>query len=103
MKLFHPSQRRLLVWAEGAKARWTDRHLSHCDRCSDRLDRLTALDSEAVRALQEALAPPEDFRGKTERDLQTRVRNRDTLQLLGELYGVGWTTTLTLLEEEDDE
>jgi hypothetical protein len=64
---------------------------------------LTALDSQAVRALQEALAPPEAFRGKIERELQTRVRNRDTLQLLGELYGVGWTTTLTLLEEEDDE
>lgn len=103
MRLFHPSQRRLLVWAEGAQARRTNRHISRCDRCFDRLDKMTALDSEAVRALQEALAPPEGFRGKTERELQTRVRNRDTLQLMGELFGVGWTTARALLEEEDDE
>jgi hypothetical protein len=103
VKLFHPSQRRLLVWAEGTQARWTNRHISRCDRCFERLDEMTALDSEAVRMLQEALAPPEGFRRKTERELQSRVRNRDTLQLVGELFGVGWTTTLTLLEEEEDE
>jgi hypothetical protein len=103
VKLFHPSPRRLLIWADGTKTRWTIRHVDRCARCSDRLDRLTALDSQALRSLQEALAPPDGFRGKTERELQTRVRNGDTLLLLGELFGIGWTTTLTLLEEEDHE
>jgi hypothetical protein len=99
---WHPSDRRLLRWVEGAPSRRADRHLTRCGRCSGRLEQLTTLDPAALQALQEAIAPQTGFSGRIEARLRERMLDHETLTLISDLFGVPWSTSRLLLQEDDE-
>jgi hypothetical protein len=99
---FHLSDQRLLRWAEGAANKRTDRHMTRCGRCTERLERLTTLDPAALRALKAAVTPPAGFASRLEERLREQLLNHETLRLIGDLFGVAWSTGALLLQEDDD-
>lgn len=101
MKLFHPTQRFLLRWADGARVPLTDRHVGRCPRCSARLEAMTTLDSPMLDVLHEVLKPPPDLLPRLREGLQARMLDHETATLMGELFGAGLETTRLMLKEDD--
>jgi hypothetical protein len=99
---FHPSDQRLLRWAEGAPNKRRDRHMGRCGRCTERLERLTTLDPVALQALRLAVTPPPGFRSRIDERLKEQMLNHETLTLISDLFGVAWSTGRLLLQEDDE-
>jgi hypothetical protein len=100
---FHPSDQRLLRWAEGARNKRTDRHMTRCGRCTERLEGLTTLDPAALQALKLAVTPHPGFRSRIDERLQEQMLNHETLTLISDLFGVAWSTGRLLLQEDDED
>jgi hypothetical protein len=100
MKLFHPSRQSLSMWAENGRGLWVDRHVHRCDRCSTALEGITELHPSVLRGLLVALAPPTETKQKINIGLLEAGLREETLGLICELFGVGWITIATMLEEE---
>jgi hypothetical protein len=98
----HPSDQRLLRWAEGAPNRRTDRHMTRCGRCTERLERLTTLDPGALRALRLAVTPHVGFRSRVDERLKEQMLNHETLAVISDLFGVAWSTGRLMLQEDDE-
>lgn len=103
MKFFHPSRRRLNEWVRSSRGQWIERHARRCDRCADMLDEITTLDPRTLRELQQTLTPPAEIRDRMKVRIRDESLDSETLTLLGDLFGVGWLTTTTLLEEDEDD
>lgn len=99
----HPSDTRLLRWAEAGKERGLTRHVVHCRLCEQRLETLTGL-APALRAqLTTALAPSSTFEQRLHEHLNQRLRNHETLAVLGELLEVGPLTSRLLLDPDPED
>jgi hypothetical protein len=103
MRLFHPSRRSLSMWAEDGRGLWVDRHVHRCDRCSAALEGITELHPSVLRGLLLALAPPSETKERMNIGLHEVGLRDETLGLICELFGVGWTTIATMLEEEKND
>lgn len=103
MRLFHPTRRWLSKWAESGRGRWVDRHVQRCDRCSEALDGMTELDPAVLRQLQRTLAPPTETKLRISARVHEASMREETIGLVGDLLGVGWSTIATLLEEDEDD
>ncbi|MDQ4026607.1 MAG: hypothetical protein M3214_00945 [Actinomycetota bacterium] len=99
---FHPSDQRLLRWAEGAPNKRTDRHMTRCGACTERLERLTTLDPADLLALRLAVTPHPGFRSRIDERLKEQMLNHETLTLISDLFGIAWSTGRLLLQEDDE-
>jgi hypothetical protein len=103
MRLFHPTRRWLSKWAESGRGRWVDRHIQRCDRCSEALAEMTELDPAVLRQLQRTLAPTTEVRLRISAKVHEASLREETIALVGDLFGVGWSTVAALLEEDEDD
>jgi hypothetical protein len=100
MSPLHPSDSRLLRWADGIEAKRLERHLTRCSRCGARMEQLTALPPAVLRKLQDELTPESGFADRMDATLRTRILNHETMALFGELFGIGPLTARLLLEKD---
>ncbi len=103
MRLFHPTHRWLSKWADSGRGPWVDRHVQRCNRCSAVLDGMTELDPVVLRQLQRTLTPPTETRQRISAKVHEASLREETIGLVGDLLGVGWSTVATLFEENDDD
>jgi len=92
MSWFHPTTRRLRRWMANPRPDRVEKHLSGCERCSDRL---AAPDpsSGVVDLLVDFVAPPQGLEDQMVEQVAQREReSRDTLAFVVDLFGVWWDT-----------
>lgn len=83
----HPSTKRLRGWLDGTDDDLED-HVFGCDRCANRLEALAADQPELRARLVELLRPPEDLDVRLQGGIDERLRSREDLALVGELFTV---------------
>ncbi|MDH3470906.1 MAG: hypothetical protein OEM94_06275 [Acidimicrobiia bacterium] len=92
MNWIHPSRRKLERWTAHPGPGRVEKHLSSCERCSNRLG--VPDNSVTVGELLAAfVAPPQGLEGQLVEELAKREReSRDTLSFVIDLFGVWWDT-----------
>ena len=83
----HPSLRRLQRWLDGEED-GLDRHLATCERCATRIETLETDESLLRQPLLELLTPPEELTTRLRGGIDERMRSREDLTLLSELFGL---------------
>lgn len=87
MRVGHPSLRRLQRWLDGEDDD-LDGHLATCERCASRIESLEVDDSALLQPLLEVLTPPEELTTRLRGGIDERMRSREDLTLLSELFGL---------------
>jgi hypothetical protein len=92
MNLFHPTRRRLRRWMADPRPDRVEKHLSGCERCSDRL---AAPDGPPTVAdlLAAFVEPPDGLEDQmVEQVTRRELESRDMLAFFVDLLGVWWDT-----------
>ena len=87
MKWRHPSMKRLQRWLDGDEEQ-LDAHLATCERCASRLESLSEDDQTLRQPLLELFSPPDEFGERLQGGIDERLRAREDLALVSELFGV---------------
>lgn len=87
MRVGHPSLRRLQAWLDGGEE-GLDKHLATCERCATKIETLESSDSVLQQPLLDLLAPPEELPERLRGDIDQRMRAREDLALISELFGL---------------
>lgn len=87
MRVGHPSLRRLQRWLDGGEEK-LDSHLATCERCADRLESLEMGEGTFRQPLLELLTPPDEVTERLRGGIDERLRAREDLTLISELFGV---------------
>jgi hypothetical protein len=87
VRVGHPSLRRLQRWLDGEED-GLDRHLETCERCASRIESLALEESTVLQPLLEVLTPPEELTSRLRGGIDERMRSREDLTLLSELFGL---------------
>jgi hypothetical protein len=98
----HPSAARLHRWLERGGPNRVGRHVADCERCMAALEEHSNLDDTVVADIAEVLAPPDDVEVRAAEQLERRLRDEDALLVFLDLFAVGWDTTRTILQTEED-
>ena len=101
-KLFHPSDRKLIEWLNGAGDLKVDDHLTTCSRCAEKLEALSGVEEDQALkvALVEALKPEDDLAARVTSGVADRVESREVLEIVSELFVSGLETSKILVTEE---
>jgi len=67
-----------------------------------RLETLTSLGPEEVDALTEVLGPRDGFEGRVSGGVRRQL-DGEVVDLIVDLWGLGWRTATSLLDPEDDQ
>ncbi|MEM7094122.1 MAG: hypothetical protein AAF567_14040 [Actinomycetota bacterium] len=87
MRFRHPSDRRLQQWLDGEESE-LDAHVESCQRCADRIEHLAAATTPLRGPLLQLLAPPDGLGDLLRGGIDDRMRTREDLTLVGELFGL---------------
>ena len=87
MRFRHPSPKRLQAWLDGGE-RELDDHLATCARCADRLEDMAADEPVLRSTLIELLRPPDELDTRLRGGIDERLRAREDLALVSELFAV---------------
>jgi len=87
VRVGHPSLRRLQRWLEGAEESLS-RHLETCEHCVSRIEDLDEQAAPIRQPLLDLLAPPEELTSRLRGGIDERLRSREDLALLSELFGL---------------
>jgi hypothetical protein len=99
MSLLHPTRRRLRRWTTDPEPGRVEKHLSGCERCSDRLGE-PAESSTLGELLAAFVAPPRGMESQLVEELVMRERqSRDTLAFVVDLFGVWWDTGRVIFDD----
>lgn len=103
MNLWHPSRGRWIRWLEKGRPSRLERHLAACHRCTSAVEDLVGGTDGLRELMAEALAPAEGFEQRTRDGLRDRTLDPETLAIVGDLLGLGFTTSKVLIEDESEE
>lgn len=99
MIITHPSQRQIRSWSD-AGAPLGDRigrHIDQCDRCASRLDDIAALGASVGDMLRAALAAPAGLAERTERALERRKPDRESVAVAFDFFGAAKDTAKVMM------
>jgi hypothetical protein len=102
MTTHHPSLRMLRKWMDGEAPVRVSRHLDTCERCIAIMDEESSLTEEARIALRAITQPASDLGARMRYEVDEKIRNREVLGVVGDLFGLGWQTASEWLRPEDD-
>lgn len=89
--ILHPSRKRLVNWVESFDPT-LDPHLESCNRCTGILEEIVGPMAPMADALREALDVPADVGARIGAGIVAKMEAREDLRLLGDMFGVGFTT-----------
>lgn len=98
----HPSSSELQAWLEAGTPARVGKHVDQCEKCLAALEQLSDLDDGLVADLTEALAAPVDIEDRAARQVADRLRNEAAFTAFIDLFAIGWSTTRTILDLEED-
>jgi hypothetical protein len=98
----HPSHQQLQAWLETGGPSRVGKHVDTCERCMALLEELSDLGDSLVAELTDALAAPSGVEDRTAREVENRLRNEAAFTAFLDLFTVGWSTTKTILDIEED-
>jgi len=87
VRVGHPSLRRLHRWLDGGEPKLDD-HLATCERCANRIEEIESSDRLLRQPLLDLLAPPVHLNERLQGGIDERMRTREDMELLGELFGL---------------
>ena len=86
--IWHPSTRKLALWLDGEHDEKIDAHLATCERCAAKIEGLETSDVTLRDQLLQLLQPPEALDERLRRPIDNRLRSREDLSLISELFGL---------------
>lgn len=87
-RILHPSARKLALWLDGEPDEAIDAHLATCERCAAKIETLESSDVTLRDQLLQLLAPPEALDERLRQPIDARLRSREDLSLISELFGL---------------
>ncbi|MBK5224160.1 MAG: hypothetical protein JJE52_15055 [Acidimicrobiia bacterium] len=88
----HPDDSALSGWLETGRPARVGRHVETCERCVDRLDRLSDLGGSVRAGLDSVTSPPVDLEGRTTGRVHRRLVAQESMSLLIEMFTLPWRT-----------
>jgi hypothetical protein len=98
----HPTPHQLQAWLETGGSAKLGKHIDTCERCMAALEELSDLDDGLVADLTEALAAPADVEDRAVKQVESRLRNEAAFTAFVDLFAIGWSTTRTILDIQED-
>lgn len=99
----HPDDATLQAWLEEDAGAELDDHVEHCEICAGRLEDLERSMNPVTTALEEATRPPDDLRARLDARFAKIALERETMQVVADLFGLGFRTARHLIEPEGPE
>ena len=100
MRLRHPSRQDLQRWLDGAEP-GIDAHVAECSRCAATIEELTEAAQHGIAdALATVYQPPGDLSERLQRRVAARLDSRAVLDVVGDLFGAAFETSMLLRTEE---
>ncbi|MCB0972987.1 MAG: hypothetical protein KDB86_00355 [Actinobacteria bacterium] len=99
MIITHPSPKQIRSWSD-AGAPLGDRigrHIDQCDRCASRLEDIAAIGSTVGDVLRAALAAPAGLAERTEKALERRRPDRESMAVAFDFFGAATDTAKVIL------
>lgn len=102
MTVRHPSTRVLRRWMDGEALADVSEHVETCERCIAVMEQESTLGGSAREALRAITQPASDLNARMRTEVDERIRNREALGVVGDLFGLGWQTASEWMRPEDD-
>ncbi len=99
MNLRHPSRRTLREWLDTGGPASLDEHIGTCLRCAGRVEDLAEPSPAMGELLSQVLAPPVDLVPRLSDGINSKLRDRADLRLLGGMLGLPIETTRLIVRE----
>jgi len=86
--IWHPPARKLALWLDGEDDARVDAHVASCERCATKIENIDASEVSLRDQLLHLLQPPSELDERLRRPIDTRMRGREDLSLISELFGL---------------
>jgi hypothetical protein len=94
----HPSSQKLGRWVQTSQPERVGDHVARCERCTVVLDSEHRLTDRQRRVLMDATEPPADLETTMTSLVTDRVRRRQALAAVADLFTLGWQTPRVVFE-----